>query len=323
MHEINERKLNLFDSGMIFLICVTLLLTANVVFALFVPQDILMSGNYYWLVGAAELLAVGVPPVVYLLVKKIKLKSVFKNRLSKEQAALSFFLAIFAYPVLVVLRLLWVLLLEALKVPQSAQPLAPIGNVPMFLVAVVAVSLLPGFSEELVFRGIMMERFRTKMSVTKAIIISALFFMLMHADISAWTYTFAAGVVLGIIYHITGSLWASIIYHSVNNLIGAVAAYIYSLLGYEDMLTQSYEATFQGQGSLLAVGVIVLVIAAAIFAGISFLLFWALKKVSPKKEPVERLTYKEGKITYVPYILGTFLLLVMTVLPVISQILQG
>jgi membrane protease YdiL (CAAX protease family) len=147
--------------------------------------------------------------------------------------------------------------------------------------------------------------------------------MLMHADISAWTYTFAAGVVLGIIYHITGSLWASIIYHSVNNLIGVVAAYIYSQLGYEDMLTQSYEATFQGQGGLLAVGVIVLVIAAVIFAGISFLLFWALKKVSPKKEPVERLNYKESKITYVPYILGTFLLLVMTVLPVISQILQG
>ena len=64
MHEINERKLNLFDSGMIFLISVTLLLTANVVFALFIPQDILMSGNYYWLVGAAELLAVGVPPIV-------------------------------------------------------------------------------------------------------------------------------------------------------------------------------------------------------------------------------------------------------------------
>ena len=90
---------------------------------------------------------------------------------------MSFFLAIFAYPVLVVLRLLWILLLEAVKVPQLAQPLAPIENVPMFLVAVVAVSLLPGFSEELVFRGIMMERFRTKVSVAKAIIISALFFI--------------------------------------------------------------------------------------------------------------------------------------------------
>ena len=323
MHEINEKKLNLFDSGMIFLISVTLLLTANVVFALFIPQDILMSGNYYWLVGAAELLAVGVPPVVYLLVKKIKLKSVFKNKLSKEQAALSFFLAIFAYPVLVVLRLLWILLLEAIKVPQPAQPLAPIENVPMLLVAVAAVSLLPGFSEELVFRGIMMERLRTKSSATKAIIISALFFMLMHADISAWTYTLAAGIVLGIIYHITGSLWASIIYHSVNNLIGVIAAYIYSLLGYEDILTQSYSSSLQMPGGMVIFVVIILLVGAILFAGISLLLFWALKKVSPEKAPAERLNHKESKITYVPYALGTFLLLVMTILPIISQLLQG
>ncbi len=323
MHEINKNKLNLFDSGMIFLICVTLLLSANVIFAIFIPQDILLSGNYYWIVGAAELLAVGVPPIVYLLVKKIKLKSVFKNKITKEQAALSFFLAIFAYPVLVMLRLLWIMILEALKVPQQAQPLAPIENVPMFLVAIVAVSLLPGFSEELVFRGIMMERFRTKASAAKAIAISALFFMLMHADISAWTYTLAAGVMLGAIYHITGSLWASIIYHSVNNLIGVVAAYVYSLLGYGELLTQSYEGTLQMQDGMMIFGVIILFIGAMIFAGISLLLLWVLKKVSLKKEPVERLNYKESKITYVPYALGTFLLLVMTILPVISQILGG
>ena len=102
-----------------------------------------------------------------------------------------------------------------------------------------------------------------------------------------------------------------------------MAAYIYSLMGYEDMLTQSYESVFQVQDGMMILVVVVLFIAALIFAGISLLLFWALKKVSPEKEPVEKLSYKESKITYVPYILGTFLLLVMTILPVVSQLLQG
>ena len=320
MNEINNRKLSVLDGGIIFLISVTLLLVANIVFAFFINPNEFASNSYFYLVGGAELVAVGIPPIIYLLAKNISLKSVFVKKITKEQAVLSAFLAVFAYPILAFLRIAWVLLLEVLKIPMGGQPIPVMDGFFIFIVAVVAISLLPGFSEEIIFRGIIQGTYHKSRKAAKAILFSSLFFMLMHGDVSAWTYTFAAGAILGLVYYTTGSLWASIIYHAVNNFIGVAANYIYSIFGLGEMLNTNYEVLPQSADMIITV--IILFGLAAVCFGVCALLFWGLRKVSKRPEQASKEKINVKRIEYVPYIVGGFLMLVVAVLPVVVGMIR-
>ncbi len=317
----NEKKLSILDGGIVFLISVTLLLSANLLMGFFVPEELYSSDRLYYLIGIAEFVAVGVPPLIYLLVKKVSFKSVFKKKISIEQGVLSAALAIFIYPVLVFLRLAWGLLLGALNIPMMSQPIPLIGSFGMFLVGIVAVSLAPAFCEEVVFRGIIQNAFHTKHKAGKAIMLTALFFMLMHGEVYSWTYTLAAGAVLGFLYYYTGSLWTTVIYHAVNNFIGIGASYIYSLLGMEDLLNGGYEMIAIDSGMVFAV--IIYFVISIISAGICVLLFWALKTVTKRPEPIPYSEVKEEKLRYLPYIIGGFIMVVIAILPVVIKMITG
>ncbi len=314
-----EKKLNILDGGIVFLISVTLLLSANLLMGFFAPADLRLKGEYYYLVGIAEFVAVGLPPLLYLLVKKVPIKNVFKKRISLEQGVLSGMLAIFAYPILVFSRLVWMLLLNALNIPMMSQQIPMIGSFGIFLVGIVAVSIIPAFSEEVVFRGIMQNAFHSKYKAPKAIMLTAVFFMLMHGEVYSWTYTLAAGALLGYIYYITGSLWTTVIYHAVNNFIGIGANYVYSLLGMEDMMSGGYDMMAADAGILFVV--ILYFVISLVCAGICVLLFWALKKVTKKPEYIVDETVKMEKVTYIPFIIGGFLMVVIAVLPVVISMI--
>jgi membrane protease YdiL (CAAX protease family) len=316
-----EKKLNIMDGGIVFLISVTLLLSVNLIMGFLAPRDFYSKGDYYYFVGFAEFVAVGLPPLLYLLVKKVSLKSIFKKKISVEQAVLSAALAIFAYPILVFSRLLWGLLLESLNIPMMSQQIPFISNFGMFLVGIIAVSLIPAFSEELVFRGIMQNAFQKKHKAAKAIMLTAVCFMLMHGEVYSWTYTLLAGAMLGFLYYFTGSLWPAVIYHAVNNFIGVGASYVYSLIGMEDMLSGSYDMMAADSGMLFAV--IIYFVISLVSAGICVLLIWALRKVTvkPVYEPEE--SRKVPFISYVPYIIGGFLMVVIAVLPVVVKMITG
>lgn len=320
MNEINKRKLGILDGGIIFLISVTLLLVTNIIFGFFITPDVLASNSYFYLVGGAELVAVGIPPIIYLLAKNISIKSVFKKRITKEQAVLSAFLAVFAYPILAFLRIAWLLLLDVLKIPVLGQPIPIMDGFWIFLVAIVAISLLPGFSEEIIFRGIMQGTYQKNHKAAKAILFSSLFFMLMHGDISSFTYTFAAGIILGLVYYATGSLWASVIYHAVNNFIGVAVNYIYSIFGLGEMFNTNYEVI--PRLADMAVTALILFGIAALCFGICALLFWGLTKVSKKPEQEIEETVKIKKIEYLPYIVGGFLMLFIAILPVAVEMIR-
>ena len=321
MIENSTRKLSILDGGIIFLISVTLLLLANIVFGFAVPEEALQTSTYFYIVGAAEIVAVGLPPVLYMLAKKISFKSVFKKRITKEQAVLCAFLAVFAYPILGFVKLIWTLLLDVLNIPFLAQAIPSMDGFVVFLVAVVGLSLAPGLFEELIFRGIVQDSFQAKHKAAKAILLSSVFFMLMHGDVYSWTYTFTAGAILGLIYYTTGSLWASVIYHAVNNFIGMAITYFYSLAGLGDLIGGNYD--LMPGAADMALGVIALSVVAVVCFGACALLFWGLTKVTKKPEPIPMPMQKEKMISYVPYIVGCVLMAVIALLPVIVQMARG
>lgn len=77
-------------------------------------------------------------------------------------------------------------------------------------------AIAPAFAEEFLFRGVYYSNLRPY-GRTQAVLISALLFALMHQNPAQIIYTFVAGVVMAMMYELTGSIWCSIIFHLLNN----------------------------------------------------------------------------------------------------------
>lgn len=87
-------------------------------------------------------------------------------------------------------------------------------------------AIVPGFVEELLFRGVILKNM-LPFGRTTAVIGSALLFGLMHQNPGQFFYTTVAGLVLGYIYVHTRSLWCTVIIHMCNNFL----AIVYTILG--------------------------------------------------------------------------------------------
>ncbi len=92
------------------------------------------------------------------------------------------------------------------------------------------VAVVPGFCEEFLFRGIILPACRP-FGRFRAILISALLFSLMHQNAEQIFYAFVAGILLGLVYERTGSLWACVVLHMLNNAVSVLEGVIYSNLG--------------------------------------------------------------------------------------------
>ncbi|WP_169729057.1 CPBP family intramembrane glutamic endopeptidase [Atopobacter phocae] len=71
--------------------------------------------------------------------------------------------------------------------------------------------------EEIIYRGVI-ARQSIKISPAFGIILSALLFSGMHANLSQMSSTFLIGLVLGLVYYVTGNLLLPICLHMANNL---------------------------------------------------------------------------------------------------------
>ena len=85
----------------------------------------------------------------------------------------------------------------------------------------IVIAIVPGFCEEFLFRGAILSNL-LPFGRSNAILISALFFALMHQNPSQLFYTFVAGILLGVVYERTGSIWNTTILHVFNNLISVI-----------------------------------------------------------------------------------------------------
>ncbi len=106
-----------------------------------------------------------------------------------------------------------------LVAPGFADVLADVGQGSLVL-AVLGLVILPPLVEEIVFRGVLLERFTVKWNLTAAILVSSVTFGLLHVDpVGAGVF----GVVTCLLYLRTGSLWPGILLHLVNNGVALTA----------------------------------------------------------------------------------------------------
>jgi membrane protease YdiL (CAAX protease family) len=140
---------------------------------------------------------------------------------------------------------------------------------------VITVTLAAPLGEELFFRGFALPALRRSWGITAALLVSGALFSLLHMDPVGFLGLMEIGLLLAALRHWSGSLWAAILGHAVNNGIAGGAF----LLGYED-------PDIPPPASVLALGAILFI------AGL-VLLIRVLRRPSPAppvEEPIERKT---------------------------------
>lgn len=92
------------------------------------------------------------------------------------------------------------------------------GTVGNAMYLTLAYALLPAVCEEFVFRGVLCSEYERR-SGTASVIMPALFFAMIHFDVTLFPAYFFAGVVMGLTYYSTQSVFAAMVVHGCHNLL--------------------------------------------------------------------------------------------------------
>lgn len=173
--------------------------------------------------------------ILYIAIAKINLKDdlrVRKYRIS------TFFLSLVALATASPMAQWFNLVSQLFAKNQTSGAIMQIAeNVPAVL-GIALIGCLPGFIEELLFRGIMFSAFR-KRSVLTGIVVSALSFGLMHMNFNQIFYAVYLGVVFALMVEATGSIISTMILHMLFNSVST--SMIYILPKYYEWMGQYYE----------------------------------------------------------------------------------
>lgn len=90
------------------------------------------------------------------------------------------------------------------------------------LMPILATSLIAPVGEELLFRGVLQSVLTVRFGAVIGLVASAFLFALIHADVVLFLPIFCMGLLFGWLYRITGSLWAPIWLHMLNNLFASL-----------------------------------------------------------------------------------------------------
>ena len=170
---------------------------------------------------------------------------------------------------------------DTMETTREAQEaiLIKINSLSKYLVSIIVIAILPAIFEELLFRGVIQNIF-TKWfkGPWVAILLTAFIFSIIHLSFYGFFVRFALGIILGLIFYYSGSLWLVIIFHFFYNGLQVTALYFFNMT--ENPNVKDIEGNFP-----LWVGIIAIVI-----------LFYAFKKfkdISWKEQEVYE--YKDVK----------------------------
>lgn len=121
------------------------------------------------------------------------------------------------------------------------------------IIMILTVAVIAPIYEEVVFRGILLKGMASKINPKLALVISALFFALVHMNIPQGINAFLLGLLIGAIYINRGSIYLCIFAHFVNNSVGI------SISGAFQLIDGKYAILIHATAFIM--GIIILIIA--------------------------------------------------------------
>ncbi len=164
------------------------------------------------------------------------------------------------------------------------------GSVSNALYLVLAYAALPAVCEEFIFRGILCHEYEDK-GVFRAIVISSLFFGLLHFNIVNLPVYFFCGAILALVMYATRSVWGAVIAHFFYNLFGVFG---------QPYMATLYRLTKDSRLMVIIVG-IVFFLSAAVFCGEASKLYRKYLRQGFSSE------YRSSRLTGAAYFRESFL----------------
>ena len=119
------------------------------------------------------------------------------------------------------------LLKELEETAQAAtEKMLNVNTIGGLLLNLLIIALIPAVGEELTFRGVLQQSLTRKMNPHLAIFLSAAIFSFIHFQFYGFLPRLFLGVLLGYMFYITNSLWASMLMHFLNNGTAVVLYYL-------------------------------------------------------------------------------------------------
>ncbi len=233
-----------------------------------------------------------IPAAVYVICARPKLRRL-SERWKLPIAAVPL-LILMAYCILPLISLVNVISMSLSGENAAVSLLSPMQRLPLW-VSLLCVSVLPGFLEEFIFRGLFYGAYR-KRRVWGAIFTSALLFGLMHMNLNQLCYAFVMGVLFCLLYEGTGSLLASMLIHAVYNGNSVLLMYLMD----ETSALEAESAALAGQmmggaaGTQMLFILIILAIAALVGLAAAGGLYVAVVKVCGRGPYVKLLFQKNA-----------------------------
>ena len=177
----------------------------------------------YLLVTMAEyIFYMGVPVLVGWLLFRKRDVTILPHR--KTDASLGIGLILLGLGMMVIANIIgsYILtMLESIGISAGDMPEMQDGTVPTLLLNIVAVGILPGVLEELLFRGVVLQGLRPAGDGV-ALVFSSLMFGLMHGTLYQIPFAFILGLVFGYIVLKTGNILWTMLLHVINNTLSVL-----------------------------------------------------------------------------------------------------
>ncbi|MFS0556933.1 CPBP family intramembrane glutamic endopeptidase [Brevibacillus sp. 179-C9.3 HS] len=90
------------------------------------------------------------------------------------------------------------------------------------LTSLLVIGILVPIAEEILFRGVIQTYLVQRIGSILGIILSSLWFGLLHMDVALFAPLFVIGLLLGFVRHRYQSIWGAVLLHAVNNMTGVL-----------------------------------------------------------------------------------------------------
>ena len=164
-------------------------------------------------------LIIGIPVIVYLKYRNIPMAVALRLNSISPRSMLSVIL--FSIGIIVLIdeldRIIYILFGQPEYLEELAEQLK-ISSIYSGMIIIVTTVLIAPFVEEMLFRGYLQKILEDSwQDVTKAVLITSLFFAFVHLNLYWVVQIYLLGLVLGFLAWRTNSIWPGLILHGLNN----------------------------------------------------------------------------------------------------------
>ena len=216
-----DKKVILFRRTLTAPLLVLVCYIAMALSSLIDPGELSNGGNIYLSVIVLQMLIFLIPGIIYCKLRGAETKAhLFIRGVGPRKLTFSIFafLATLSGAALIKLGLFAVGYTSTSYTLYENYVPTNVGSLGSVVYILVALAILPAITEEFVFRGIVLQEYRTAgVSRTSSLLISSLLFAMIHFNVAQLPVYFFGGIMFGAVFTVTESLAAAVIVHVLNN----------------------------------------------------------------------------------------------------------